>query len=220
MRTSDTITDLIAALLAARPTFAPVVKESTAQVGAGRTYSYATLHAVLAAVQPALIANGLLLWQAVDAESSCLITRLSHTSGQWVEATYPLAMDQAPQQLGSALTYGRRYSLLALLSLGVEDDDAAAAEAAKPAAKKKPAPAAAPKPAAAAPASVGPWITPPQRTRMFAIAKSAGWTTEAMKEYLRRQYGIDSSTDLPAAKYDEVCTTFAVAPVADHAQPF
>jgi hypothetical protein len=216
MRTSETITNLIAALLAARPTFAPVVKESTAQVGAGRTYTYANLTAVLEAVQPALIANGLLLWQAVDAESSCLITRLSHVSGQWVEATYPLAMDQAPQQLGSAVTYGRRYSLLALLSLGVEDDDAAAAEAAKPAAKpaakKKPAPA-----PAAAPPSVGPWITPPQITRMFAIARQSGWSTDQIKAHLQLTLGIEHSREVPAARYDEICATFAVAPVADHA---
>jgi hypothetical protein len=56
-----------------------------------------------------------------------LITRLSHKSGQWYESVAILKMDKAGaqstnQQLGSSITYMRRYALLAILGIGQIDD--------------------------------------------------------------------------------------------------
>jgi len=48
-----------------------------------------------------------------------------------------LPMSGTPQQLGSAITYYRRYTLQSLLSLQAEDDDANAASNVKPAPAKK-----------------------------------------------------------------------------------
>ena len=77
---------------------------------------------------PALLVNGLIVLQMTDPETSTLITRLMHVSGQWVESRYPLHFDQSPQQLGSELTYARRYCVSALLCLAAEDDDGQRAE--------------------------------------------------------------------------------------------
>ncbi len=115
--------------------------------------------------------------QSIDAESASLITRLAaHISGEWVEASYPLQLDQAPQALGSALTYGRRYSLQALVCVASEDDDDGAA-AQPTSAKKKTAPVVRP--------PKGEGISLAQRKRMFAIATKSGWSTEQMKDHLR-----------------------------------
>jgi hypothetical protein len=58
-----------------------------------------------------------------------LVTRLIHSSsGQWIEAVYPLKpQKEDPQGYGSALTYARRYSLSALVGVIVDDDDGNAA---------------------------------------------------------------------------------------------
>lgn len=47
-------------------------------------------------------------------------------------------------------------------------------------------------------------ITEPQRTRLFAIAKSHGWTNEGIKEMLLEDYKIESTKDIPWVKYDEI----------------
>jgi hypothetical protein len=216
MRTSDSIVELVKALVAARKAFTPVLRDSTAQVGANRTYTYADLAAVLEATMPALLAHGLVVIQAIDAAGSMLITRLVHTSGEWVESDYLLPLEVAPQQLGSALTYGRRYSLQAMLCLAAEDDDGAAA---MPAVKKgrhtgesKNFPDQAPSP-----------ISVAQRKRLFAIAREHGWTTELMKHYLFDKFGLTSSSDVLVREYDEVCEAFGHPPpvtMAGTEEPF
>jgi hypothetical protein len=213
MRTSGETTKLIAALLAARLAFGPVIRAALGQVGQNRSYKYADLAGILDAIMPALLAHDLVIFQAVDAETATLITRLAHVSGEWVEASYPLKLDQVPQAFGSSLTYAGRYSIQRLLCLAAEDDDGAAAQ---------PSPAKKVKGAATAPPAIGPgpWVTPPQLKRMFAIATAAGWGTDQMKEHLRLKFGIDSSKDLPASKYDEACADFEAAPVAHADQPF
>lgn len=52
-----------------------------------------------------------------------LVTRLTHASGQWFESLYPLPSNGGPQQLGSAITYARRYALAAMLSVVADEDD-------------------------------------------------------------------------------------------------
>lgn len=133
MRTSDTINDLVGALIKARTHFKPVLRDATGQVGQNRSYKYAPLETVIDATGAALAGAGLVLIQAVDAETSTLVSRLAHTSGQWIESAFPLRGYERPQEFGSQLTYARRYSMLALLSLAQEDDDGAAAQTAAPA---------------------------------------------------------------------------------------
>jgi len=101
---------------------------------------FATLAAVREAVLPALVRHGLSFVQnpGTSERGPTLTTRLLHISGQWLE-TDPLCLAPArpdPQSACAALTYMRRYSLMALLGVvGDDDDDGEAAS--KPAAPAK-----------------------------------------------------------------------------------
>jgi hypothetical protein len=53
---------------------------------------------------------------------------VTHSSGQWFRSSYPVRPVQAtPQGLGSAITYARRYALMAMVGIAPEDDDGEAA---------------------------------------------------------------------------------------------
>lgn len=91
---------------------------------------YADLAGVVEAVVPALNAAGIgvLQFPAFDGEMVHLTTTLLHESGSSVTATLgmrPSKLD--PQGVGSATTYARRYSLLAVTGAAPEDDDGNAA---------------------------------------------------------------------------------------------
>jgi hypothetical protein len=92
---------------------------------------YADLAAVLDAVRGPLSKNGLSVTQTMrmNGEGFFLTTMLCHASGQWLSSDYPLPVNAKPQELGSALTYARRYSLSAITGIAAdEDDDAEAAQ--------------------------------------------------------------------------------------------
>lgn len=88
---------------------------------------YAPLGEVLNLVRPILAKNDLCVMQnpSSDGNTVTVKTILLHASGEWIE-TDPLVLKpdkQTPQSYGSAITYGRRYSISALLGICSEDDD-------------------------------------------------------------------------------------------------
>jgi hypothetical protein len=93
---------------------------------------YADLASVIEAVEAALSANDLVLVQTIEiaGAETHLLTTLYHASGESLSSVYPLrpAKDD-PQGMGSALTYARRYSILAICGVAPEDDDGNAASA-------------------------------------------------------------------------------------------
>jgi hypothetical protein len=91
---------------------------------------YADLSAVLEAIVPALNKAGIAVLQspAFDGEMVTVTTILIHESGASVTSDLKLRPSKLdPQGIGSATTYGRRYSLLALAGVAPEDDDGNAA---------------------------------------------------------------------------------------------
>lgn len=83
---------------------------------------YASLPAVLEAVDAELRRNGLRIVQTYEGES--LRTTLWHVSGESISGVQPLLMVKHDAQgLASASTYARRYGILAILNLAAEDDD-------------------------------------------------------------------------------------------------
>lgn len=91
---------------------------------------YADLSEVVEATVPALNSAGIGVMQApaFDGEMVSIETVLMHESGSSVTCVLklrPSKMD--PQGVGSAITYGRRYSLLAMTGAAPEDDDGNAA---------------------------------------------------------------------------------------------
>lgn len=86
---------------------------------------YADLAAVLDAIRVPLADNGLSITQTTEIRDGgfVLVTTLRHASGQSVSSEYPLPVAAKPQELGSALTYARRYSLSAIACIAADDDD-------------------------------------------------------------------------------------------------
>ena len=88
---------------------------------------YVALDKLLAAIRPALAANGLSFIQQPggDGKAVSITTMLMHTSGEYIE-TDPLVMvavKNDPQGVGSCITYGRRYALSSILGIAWEEDD-------------------------------------------------------------------------------------------------
>lgn len=87
---------------------------------------YADLSEVVEAVVPALNGNGIGVMQfpSFNGDLVGITTVLLHESGASVTGTLHLRPSKSdPQGVGSAVTYGRRYSLLAMTGAAPEDDD-------------------------------------------------------------------------------------------------
>lgn len=102
---------------------------------------YADLAAVVEGVIPALNNAGVGVIQApaFDGRMVSVTTTLLHESGSSVSSVLHLCPTKTdPQGIGSAVTYARRYSLLAMTGSAPEDDDgnAASAPGARPEAKR------------------------------------------------------------------------------------
>lgn len=124
---SDEIVDVVAALVAAQQKFNPATRSSFNPQFKSK---YTALDSVLDAVLEALNTNGIAVVQQtyIQGDKIILFTKLLHTSGQWLGSRYPLRpVKPDPQGDGSALTYARRYSLMALVGIAPEDDDGNAA---------------------------------------------------------------------------------------------
>jgi hypothetical protein len=127
MKTSENIAELAKALAEAQLEYPAIGKDKTARAGSYQ-YDYADLASILDAVRPVLAKHGLAVVQSASAEQHVVtvVTRLLHASGQWIESSLSVeAENAAPQKLGSAISYARRYGLLALAGVapGGEDDD-------------------------------------------------------------------------------------------------
>ena len=124
MKTSEQISELAAALAAAQGMMENAIMN---RINPHFKAKYADLAAIFDAARKPLSANGLAIVQTIG--DGVLHTRLLHTSGQWIASEHPLPMSGRPQEIGSALTYARRYSLSALIGIAAdEDDDANAAQ--------------------------------------------------------------------------------------------
>jgi len=88
--------------------------------------SYADLHAVIKASFPLLSKNSLSVSQGNEMIQGavCVTTTLMHSSGQWIRSKVKLPLEKANAQgVGSAITYGRRYGLSAIVGVAQYDDD-------------------------------------------------------------------------------------------------
>lgn len=145
MKKSDTIKEIAAALAKAQGKFPVITKNKTAKIpmksGGEYKYNYADLGDVLKACIPILSENGLALIQPLDITADgklILETHLIHSSGEWFLGTYPLPLLDRAQDMGSEITYGRRYNACTMIGVVAEDDDDGKA-ASDAAGKKEPA---------------------------------------------------------------------------------
>src|SRR5690606_332377 len=143
-------------------------------------------------VRPLLSKHGLSIVQSPsgDGERISSHTMLIHESGEWIEFD-PLVLKaekMTPQGAGSAITYGRRYALSAVLGISSEDDDDGNSleKTQQNSGQKK-------------------QLTEKQVKRLYAIANSAGFSTADVKKVLMKDYKKTQAADLTKQEYDEIC---------------
>jgi hypothetical protein len=130
--------DLHTAVVEALSELTEIVADETADTGQYK-YRYATLGRIMGVVRPVLARHGLVVTQqlAGDQGTVAVQTVLEHASGaQHASGWLVVAAPPSAQQLGSWVSYLRRYQLVALLGLAIEDDDGRSAGA--PAAAQPP----------------------------------------------------------------------------------
>ena len=92
---------------------------------------YADLASVWGACREPLSKNGLSIWQHITHKGGAayLVTTILHSSGERLDDDgVPLLLSkQDMQSMGSAITYARRYGLMAAVGIAPEDDDGNAA---------------------------------------------------------------------------------------------
>jgi len=120
--------NIASALVRAQRGFAPALKTSTNPHFRSK---YVDLAGCIEAVVDALNSAGIALVQRTSEDSTGVTveTVFVHESGETLECgkLHVPAAKQDPQGYGSALTYARRYSLMAACGIAPEDDDGNAA---------------------------------------------------------------------------------------------
>jgi hypothetical protein len=128
MRTSEQTAELDAAFIAAQGEMGGAEKDSANPFFKSK---YADLTSVLKVVKPAFAMHGLGYSQwpvnRPDTGIPGVLTRIHHISGQWMEAEfYATPVKNDPQQIGSVITYLRRYAIQSICGIPAVDDDAEA----------------------------------------------------------------------------------------------
>jgi len=130
MITSQETGEIAAAMAKAQAAIENPTKHKTAKVKSDKgnyDYMYTDLAAGLECIRPALSAQSIAVFQVPTIDRSgniILLTRLIHSSGQWVEGDYFVCGPNLDhQKKGSALTYSRRQSLFAMVGIAGADDD-------------------------------------------------------------------------------------------------
>lgn len=219
--------ELAKALAEAQAEFPAIPKGRTANLqlksGGSYSYNYADLADIFTAIRKPLQKHGLSVSQTFDNGDGCtyLVTTLLHAEGGSLGGKMPVPWDGNPQQIGSAITYMRRYALCAILGIvAEEDDDGAGAKAAH---ESRPAP----KPRSSA---KGRTISEKQAGRLWAITyKQAGElgiskeeAQQAVREHLVKM-GFESTSELDPQSYDKLVSivegwteqTFGASPPDD-----
>lgn len=91
--------------------------------------AYADLTSVIDAVKKPLNDNGIAFTQGtiIAPEGLVLMTTLRHSSGEVIVSEWPLPIAANMQNMGSNLTYAKRYSLAAICGVSADEDDDAEA---------------------------------------------------------------------------------------------
>lgn len=119
---------LIQALLDAQKEINKVGKD-----GKGYGYKYATLPNILQEVKPKLNEQNILLMFGGEASAECVTASTVLQRGEEKLELCPVRIPVNPnaknvaQEIGSLMTYARRYSIAGALALELDDDDAAIA---------------------------------------------------------------------------------------------
>ena len=120
MNKSESIVKISQALIKAQKNIKSVTKDASNPFFKSK---YADLASVINACKEELNAEGIIVLQPVDGMN--VETLLLHESGEFISASTPIVCKSQnnPQDLGSAITYARRYGLQSMIFLPSVDDD-------------------------------------------------------------------------------------------------
>ena len=126
MNKSDQINHLATALCKAQSEMAGASKDASNPFFKSK---YADLGSVIKAIKTPFANNGLSYSQfpvtSAGGQGIGVTTILMHSSGQWLQSEFYLPLAKLdPQAGGGAVTYARRYSLMAAAGIPAEDCDA------------------------------------------------------------------------------------------------
>jgi hypothetical protein len=134
-RSSETIGAIATALAKAQIELINPEKSLTATIQspfpreANRTFRYASLSSGLDLIRKSLGRHEIATVQTTSIDGAAglirLTTVLAHASGEWISSDWPVcpvSETAAPQRMGAALTYARRYALFTLVGIAGEDD--------------------------------------------------------------------------------------------------
>lgn len=200
MNQSEQINELASALSKMQGLVGSVTKNKTVKIptknGNSFSYTYADLAGIWEAIRKPLSESGLCITQTFCDKT--LVTLLMHSSGQWIKSSLPLSrMGSTPQELGSEITYLKRYALSSILGISADEDDdgIAAQDAAKRTIHQDP--------SMASPEASQSTITPEQAKDLkIMLAACAGDYQKSFMNSLRNSSGnIRSIEDLPASLF-------------------
>lgn len=133
---SESIKELASAL--SKVKFGEISKTKNVKVtmlsGGSYNFQYAPLEDIMSAIRRPLAEHGLSLSQSVDIMNQNVTTVLLHSSGEWIENYSPIIVAQkfnkegkelrsTAQEMGSAITYARRYGVTLICCLVADEDD-------------------------------------------------------------------------------------------------
>jgi hypothetical protein len=134
-RSSETIGAIATALAKAQIELNNPEKSLTATIQSpfsregNRTFRYASLSSGLDLIRKSLGRHEIATVQTTSIDETAglirLTTVLAHASGEWISSDWPVcpvSETAAPQRMGAALTYARRYALFTLVGIAGEDD--------------------------------------------------------------------------------------------------
>jgi len=132
MQKSESIAKIASALIKAQKEIGNPVKSQSASNGNKKMYDYANITGYIEEAKPKLAQNGLTIMQNTKSKDGLvgIETILIHESGEFIgdelyidNATKSLYNGNALQNMGSILTYLRRYALSSMLFMGADDND-------------------------------------------------------------------------------------------------
>lgn len=126
MITSESIKEIATALSKAQGEITPAKMDS---VNPFLKNKYADLGSVIQAVKKPMADNGLAFSQhpRIENDKVVLTTRIMHQSGEWMESSIELPMDDKKglsmaQAMGAVITYLRRYALSSIMGVYADED--------------------------------------------------------------------------------------------------
>lgn len=211
---SEQLESLAAALAEAQAEFPAIAKDANNPFFKSK---YADLSSVVQTASPILTKHGLSISQFIgisDGGQDVLTTYLLHKSGQFIADTMKLHLGkQDAQGQGSATTYARRYSYMAVLGLVADEDDDGNAASGKTQPKSTP-----PKSTTKAPepparnVADDELVTDAQLKNVIGLLDKKGIADSSdkgvlLKRFAKANYGAESVKDITQKQYKELYVT-------------